>query len=1015
MIDPDVEATFDQYGRFFLTAKIIEANRSKKGLTILDVGGYAGKTADFLPQDSVTILDIIDDSQENYVRGNGLNMPFDDKYFDVVVTTDTLEHISADKRQLFLEECYRVSKEFLIVVAPFESGNTSRTEKEVNNVYRALAGKPYPWLKEHVETGLPKTEVVTAWAKKHGLNYFSIANNNLEEWRSLISHYFVLENLPSRKGSELLRKRFLNFNQTRNRYPAEAPAYRQIFAISKETLKQPELSNVPTSEDFKSLVPIVQTMKYFLQENNGSITNNEYLKAALKVGAYIPIERNQLDLMKQEITKIRAELNQVKASKSWRALSWLRSSRTYCLFVSRFWKLARTLKHISGYGVYLYPPALLWRIKTGIPAYGRSRLRNIRFATNKKPQVSIIIPIFGKATFTLNCLMSLTKLETKYSFEVIVIDDCSKDASSEIFSTIPGMIFHSNQKNQGFVISCNTGAKLAKGKYLVFLNNDTVVDSQWLDPLINRLEASPDVGLVGSKLVYPNGTLQEAGGIIFSDASGWNYGRGGNRDDYEYNYVREVDYCSGASIAVPRKLFDEVGCFDTRYVPAYYEDTDLAFSIRQAGYKVIYEPASQLFHHEGATAGQDLTRGMKKYQLINQSKFVEKWSDVLEQQHYLSPKSLLQARDRSRERLALVIDHYVPEPDKDSGSVRMNHLIGVLQDMGYKITFWPQNLFNSRPYTKHLQGRGVEVVYGSVDFLKFSQERGNNYDLVLLSRPSVAPSYIDVVRSLYGRAKIIYDTVDLAFLRIRRQARIEHDDRLGEIADGWEKVELGLIQRTDASLVVSPVEQKLLNKLSPDSKVSVVSNIHIQKPGPYLSFEKRRDIVFIGGFSHQPNVDATLWFCKEILPLVTKELPNILVKIVGSSPPTKVLALATDNVKVMGYIENVDDIFRRSRVFIAPLRYGAGVKGKIGQAMEYGLPVVSTSIGIEGMHLVDNESCLVADVPKAFAKAVIKLYTNKKTWEKLSVNSQEVLDKYFSPDVAKSALLKLLEELSRGS
>lgn len=1008
MINPNVRTTFDHYGRYFFIAKMIEANRTKETLNILDVGGYSGNLSEFLPKDKITILDTIDAKTDNYIKGDALRMPFKHKEFDVVVTADTLEHIPSDKRSLFLKNCYETSKDFMVVAAPFETGQTAKIEKEVNEIYKTLSDKDYPWLREHIQNGLPNLKHIEEWARSNKLNYFSLPNNNLYEWRALISQYFFLENFTSIEAQRDYFERSDKYNKTVNRYPAEPPAYRYVIALSKNKIREPNFSKPKMSTDFTSSLPLIKYMKKYITEIEGLVNQNTFIEASIRTGAYVPLGRFREALLNDHLNNSINELNTIKSSVAWKLVSHICSSSIFGLF----YKIIQSSCKIYKYKVYFYLPNLYWRLHTGIPAYGRKKFNSLKFNNSKSPRVSIIIPVYGKAALTLNCLYSIQNLKTKYEYEVILIDDHSPDVSPKLFSKIPGIIYHRNQSNKGYTISCNTGADLAKGEYLVFLNNDTHVDVNWLDPLIKNLK-NKEVGLVGSKLLYPDGKLQEAGGIIFSNGSGWNYGRNDNPNKPEYCYKREVDYISGASIAIRNELFKQLGGYDEIYAPAYYEDTDLAFSVRNAGYKVLYEPSSKLIHIEGASSGTDLKEGVKKYQLINQEKFSFKWKKTLETKHYGTPSSLIKARDRGSGKMVLIIDHYVPEPDKDSGSVRMSSLIGVLQNMGYAVTFWPQNLNQSEPYTRNLQEQGVEVMYGVIDFLEFSEERGHFYDLVILSRPSVAPSYLDIVRALYTDAKIIYDTVDLAYIRIARQAQLENNPQLKDISTDWKKVELGIVERTDTTLVVSNFEKREILKLIPTAKIKVVSNIHTIKAAQKFNvpFETRKDLLFIGGFAHQPNVDAVLWFSKEIMPLLTKYIPDIKLLVIGSNPPQSVTNLSSKNIRILGYVEDVAPYFSKSKVFVAPLRYGAGVKGKIGQAVEYGLPVVSTEIGIEGMHLKNERSCLVANDAEDIAQAIIKLYSNKKLWLKLSNESQKVLEKYFSPQVAQNSFSQIVKDL----
>lgn len=248
------------------------------------------------------------------------------------------------------------------------------------------------------------------------------------------------------------------------------------------------------------------------------------------------------------------------------------------------------------------------------------------------PDVSIVIPVFNHPGMTLACLVSLADAGAGRSFEVIVVDDASTDPRMSQVRDFPGVVYLRNAANLGFVHSCNAGAAVARGRVIVLLNNDTLVTPGWLDRLVDSLEL-PSMGLAGACLTYPDGRLQEAGGIVFSDAAGWNYGRGGNPSDPRYRYRRSVDYCSGAAVALSRKLFTDIGGLDARYAPAYYEDTDLAMRVRDMGLRVVYEPEAVVVHLEGASAGTDLSRGMKSYQVANRGKFLQRWRQVLDRSH----------------------------------------------------------------------------------------------------------------------------------------------------------------------------------------------------------------------------------------------------------------------------------------------------------------------------------------------------------------------------------------------
>jgi GT2 family glycosyltransferase len=275
-------------------------------------------------------------------------------------------------------------------------------------------------------------------------------------------------------------------------------------------------------------------------------------------------------------------------------------------------------------------------------------------------RTSIIIPVFNKVSYTEGCLNQLRRtLPHNFNGEIIVVDDASSDDTPKMLEqwskTDDRFKFVRNPVNSGFIASCNLGAEKAAGEVLVFLNNDTLPMSGWLPPLLRVLRDKPDAGAVGGKLVYPNGVLQEAGAVIFSDGSGCNFGKNDKAPNAPlYSFVREVDYCSGALLATPRALFLELGGFDTRFAPAYYEDADYCFRLREKGYRVYYQPESVIVHFEGVSSGTDITTGVKSYQAANRVKFVEKWSHVLK--HHSSPPerydfatlSRLSARSNSR-------------------------------------------------------------------------------------------------------------------------------------------------------------------------------------------------------------------------------------------------------------------------------------------------------------------------------------------------------------------------------
>lgn len=626
------------------------------------------------------------------------------------------------------------------------------------------------------------------------------------------------------------------------------------------------------------------------------------------------------------------------------------------------------------------------------------------------PLVSIVIPAFNHCGLTIRCLQSIvdTWFDT-LSVEIVLADDGSSDETSRLGEALPGLVVARNERNRGFVYTCNRGAAAARGRYLCFLNNDTVVRNAWLDELVATAESDGTIGVVGAKLIYPDGTLQEAGGIVYQDGSGANYGRGGNPDDSRFNYVRDVDYCSGAALLVRADLFRMLGGFDMRYAPAYYEDTDLCFGARAAGYRVVYQPRSEVVHYEGLTSGTSTDEGVKRHQKINQPKFLKRWQMVLNEHLPNETGRLPFAARRIRSgEVVLVVDSYVPLHDRESGSKRLFAILSILRVEGFHVIFLPDNYAPLQPYTRELEAMGIEVLYhipGGRSKFEALDEVLPLLDTAWICRPELFHEYAPRIRR-NDATRIVYDTIDLHFVRERRA-----EELLGTSPRGaWMKTrdrELAAAAEADAVVVVSEEERRTLEGLGVRN-VRVVPNLHVpDNAAASAPFSEREGILFIGSYRHTPNIDAVKWLCADIMPLVRKQLPKVRVTLLGSDPPKDVTELASGEVDVPGYIADVAPYFQRHRVFVAPLRYGAGLKGKVGQSLAFGLPVVTTSIGAEGFGLVDGGDALIAESADAFADAIVRLYSERSLWERLAEAAPRAIEK-FAPDAAAPAIRSLV-------
>ena len=636
-------------------------------------------------------------------------------------------------------------------------------------------------------------------------------------------------------------------------------------------------------------------------------------------------------------------------------------------------------------------------------------LQILDFPKVENPEVTIVIPVFNKFEYTYNCLASILRNVSSKNYEILIADDNSSDETKNISFYAKNIKILRTPSNKGFLLNVNNAVNSINTEYVLLLNNDTQVAPNWLESLLTLIKEKNDAGIVGSKILYPDGRLQEAGGIIYSDGLGSNYGKFNPVFDApEFSYVKECDYISGCSILFKKSLWDTIGGFDTVFTPAYYEDTDFCFKARKVGYKTYFQPESILVHSEGISNGTDLNSGIKKYQNINLVKFKDKWHKELQCQEQHSSDNDNIARDRSSNKIKILfIDDSVPKFDTNAGHRASFQYLKLLIEAGFAVTFMSQDGCRPQPYTSELQQLGIEVLYSDEPIAYFKRWWDQNhrfYDYAYVTRFGVAEAFLPIIHSK-GTAKIIFNVCDLNYLRLAREKTLLLGSGETKELSDLKLREINICKQVDFVWTLSTVEKKILEEAG-------VKNVMVM---PFLYFEEECEspedigLLFVGGFNHSPNQDGIMWFCKEILPLINSKArtkPKVLI--VGSNPSENIRNLGNEQCIVTGYVSDylLKTIYKAKLISIVPLRYGAGIKGKVAEAMHYGLPVVSTSIGLEGMPNLPS-TIKSFDTPIDFSNEVVRLLNNEEAFS----SSSSVNREYAKSQYAKGNIINFFKSV----
>jgi glycosyltransferase involved in cell wall biosynthesis len=423
----------------------------------------------------------------------------------------------------------------------------------------------------------------------------------------------------------------------------------------------------------------------------------------------------------------------------------------------------------------------------------------------------------------------------------------------------------------------------------------------------------------------------------------------------------------------------------------------------------VYQPLSTVVHFEGISSGKSERSGTKKYQRINKGKFYSKWIETLEKYGPRDPEKL--PVNRFIRGKVLMIDATTPTPDKDSGSMDAFNYMKILKEIGFHVSFIPFDAVYRDKYTADLQRIGIECLY--LPWIKTvndaAKKMASNFDIIILCRVKTAASVLNTILSCASKSKLIFDTVDLHYLREEREAKLLKSEHITKTAEKTRKLELEIIRQCNISFFRSTYEIELVKKMVPEANLVHLPIVRKMPVLPKTSFENRENIVFIGGFAHPPNIDAVKYFVSDVWPLIRPVYGGKFI-IAGSSLPDEIKALASEDIIIKGYVKNLSDLFNSCLLTVAPLRYGAGTKGKVITSLSYGVPCVATSVAAEGCGFVDGKHLIIADEPIAMAKKIMNLVNDQKFWQQISEAGLTYCSQNFSEDAIKQKLDNIMKE-----
>ena len=604
----------------------------------------------------------------------------------------------------------------------------------------------------------------------------------------------------------------------------------------------------------------------------------------------------------------------------------------------------------------------------------------------REPEVSIILVLFNHAELTFACLRSIQETHTE-KLEVLIVDNASSDETPLLLDRLRGARIIRNTENRHFLLAVNQAAMGATGQHILLLNNDAQLQPGALRAALNTLNSSADIGAVGGKIVLLDGTLQEAGSLVWRDGSCLGYGRGDTPFAPQYMFRRDVDYCSGAFLLTPRAVWQQLGGFDESFKPAYYEETDYCMRLWKHGYRVVFEPSASILHYEFASSQSIISA--TELQAKHQRVFAERHRTALARHEAPDPQRALYARMHHSGKKVLFMDDRPPHLWLGSGFPRANALLLALVKHNCFVTLYPLSVIDEDFTTTYTDiPKTIEIMNGAGPGMLelFLENRRNYYDILIVSRPH----NMDILRPVmashpewFANMRIVYDAEAVFANRTAGLRKLSGDPMSTEEFEQTVRKEVELASMVDGIIAVSEQDAAAFKRHGINS-VNVLGHALASTPHPNR-YNERSGFLFVGAIHEEtsPNGDSIIWFLTEILPLIRKELgEGISLTIAGVNKSERIRQLADSNVRITGLLEDLTPLYAEARVFVAPTRYAAGIPHKIHEAAARGLPVVATSLLAAQLGWTDQELG-IGDSPEEFASRCIEVYSTPEKWSSL--------------------------------